>query len=296
VSSVQVLTSSPVVESWGHFPASRRRLLALLRATHPPAALILSGDVHFAELLGSTPRMMMDPTHVDAASDAASDATSDAASDTASDTATMPSDAGLPAGANVVEVTSSGLTHSCGGAHGALCSLALRLFSSHRAMPELEPAAQPPSSLWSPPPGASVGINFGTLRFHWDDDAADGGIARRPPGPHVHVRVHDQHGQTAFSQRIPIGLPAELESARWQAALDMATIFDGATCLRAPAVLVATALLVLVPMCCRQIFLFRRAPRRQQQRRRKPQSSAEPLEHEHLGGTSSNAAYREKVA
>ena len=31
VSSIQVLTTSPVVESWGHYPRSRRRLLELLR-------------------------------------------------------------------------------------------------------------------------------------------------------------------------------------------------------------------------------------------------------------------------
>lgn len=45
VSSVQVLTSSPIFESWGHFPASRARLLALLERARPAGALLLSGDV-----------------------------------------------------------------------------------------------------------------------------------------------------------------------------------------------------------------------------------------------------------
>ena len=52
VSSVQLLTSNPLVESWGHFPASKRRLLALLEEARPAGALVLSGDVHYAEFLG----------------------------------------------------------------------------------------------------------------------------------------------------------------------------------------------------------------------------------------------------
>ncbi|CAN0505676.1 unnamed protein product, partial [Ectocarpus sp. 8 AP-2014] len=45
-----VLTSNPLVESWGHFPRSRERLLDLLHRTNPPGLVILSGDVHHAEL------------------------------------------------------------------------------------------------------------------------------------------------------------------------------------------------------------------------------------------------------
>lgn len=271
-----MLTSSPLVESWGHFPASRRRLLALLRAVHPPTALILSGDVHYAELLGGSPRATDSP------------AVPGAGSAPTSRDPTLPSGARLPTGANVVEVTSSGLTHSCGGAHGTLCSLALRLFSSHRAMPEPgpEPVEQTPSSLLSPPPGSSVQVNFGTLRFYWD--AVNSGSARRPASPHVHMQVHGVDGQTAFSQRLPIGMSAELESARWQAALDMATIFDGAICLRAPAVVLAAAL-VLLPICFRRTC--RRAPRRQQQQRLKP-PSGNPSQQTCLGDTALHAASR----
>ena len=46
----QVLTSNPLVESWGHFPRSRKRLLDLLQRTDPAGLVILSGDVHHAEL------------------------------------------------------------------------------------------------------------------------------------------------------------------------------------------------------------------------------------------------------
>eukprot|EP00920_Eleutheroschizon_duboscqi_P025675 GHVT01063447.1.p1 GENE.GHVT01063447.1~~GHVT01063447.1.p1 ORF type:complete len:579 (+),score=151.79 GHVT01063447.1:417-2153(+) len=54
VSSIQVTTSFPFVESWGHFPASRRRLSKLLRATQPRGLVLLSGDVHFAEMRTDT--------------------------------------------------------------------------------------------------------------------------------------------------------------------------------------------------------------------------------------------------
>ncbi|CAN0428307.1 unnamed protein product, partial [Discosporangium mesarthrocarpum] len=51
VSSLQVLTSNPLPESWGQFPHSRHRLLELLAETDPAGLVILSGDVHHAELI-----------------------------------------------------------------------------------------------------------------------------------------------------------------------------------------------------------------------------------------------------
>ncbi|XP_026194605.1 uncharacterized protein LOC34618126 [Cyclospora cayetanensis] len=53
VSSIQILTGLPLLESWGHFPAARDRLLRLLQETKPRGLLLLSGDVHFTELLGT---------------------------------------------------------------------------------------------------------------------------------------------------------------------------------------------------------------------------------------------------
>eukprot|EP00540_Astrosyne_radiata_P015406 CAMPEP_0116847666 /NCGR_PEP_ID=MMETSP0418-20121206/14559_1 /TAXON_ID=1158023 /ORGANISM="Astrosyne radiata, Strain 13vi08-1A" /LENGTH=178 /DNA_ID=CAMNT_0004479133 /DNA_START=44 /DNA_END=577 /DNA_ORIENTATION=- len=64
VSSIQVLTTNPVVESWGHFESERTRLLRMLltntttntrqqqqqqRKVVP--TLVVSGDVHYAEWL-----------------------------------------------------------------------------------------------------------------------------------------------------------------------------------------------------------------------------------------------------
>lgn len=112
VSSIQVLTTNPVVESWGHFPVARRRLLDLLRVTDPSGAVLLSGDVHHGEL------------------------------SSASIVRGYETESGASAKASrqqpLVEVTSSGLTHTCGGGRltGLLCPAMLKQFSKHRLSPE----------------------------------------------------------------------------------------------------------------------------------------------------------------
>jgi len=60
VSSIQVLTTNPVVESWGHFPRERGRLLRLLNGVEGGSGgvleglVLLSGDVHHAEILDAS--------------------------------------------------------------------------------------------------------------------------------------------------------------------------------------------------------------------------------------------------
>ena len=90
VSSIQIFTSNPMVESWNHFPRARQRLIELIGKHKPRGLQFLSGDVHYAEL------------------------------------------AALPGG-QVVEITSSGLTHSCTSPFwGGVCPDILSLFGSHR--------------------------------------------------------------------------------------------------------------------------------------------------------------------
>eukprot|EP00549_Striatella_unipunctata_P019592 CAMPEP_0118712856 /NCGR_PEP_ID=MMETSP0800-20121206/25117_1 /TAXON_ID=210618 ORGANISM="Striatella unipunctata, Strain CCMP2910" /NCGR_SAMPLE_ID=MMETSP0800 /ASSEMBLY_ACC=CAM_ASM_000638 /LENGTH=352 /DNA_ID=CAMNT_0006618091 /DNA_START=291 /DNA_END=1347 /DNA_ORIENTATION=- len=94
VSSVQVLTTNPVMESWGHFPEERKRLLKLLN--NAKGAIVLSGDVHHGEIL-----------------DMGAAATIQQQS--------------------VLEVTSSGLTHTCTRPfYGPVCKPLLDTFSKHR--------------------------------------------------------------------------------------------------------------------------------------------------------------------
>lgn len=94
VSSVQVLTSNPVFESWGHFPTERQRLLDLIGQHNPKRTLLLSGDVHLGEL----------------------------------------SVASYQHGGQLLEVTSSGLTHTGtdNPINAALCPLMMNMFHRHR--------------------------------------------------------------------------------------------------------------------------------------------------------------------
>ncbi|KAL3936457.1 MAG: hypothetical protein SGBAC_008222 [Bacillariaceae sp.] len=98
VSSVQVLTTGPSMESWGHFPKEQERLWNLLQhhysssmgtATSSPPVFFLSGDVHHAEISGQK---------------------------------------------GYLEITSSGMTHHCGQPklYGRMCKPLLRTFHKHR--------------------------------------------------------------------------------------------------------------------------------------------------------------------
>lgn len=98
ISSIQIFTSNPVVESWGHFPIEKQRLLSLLAKYDPVNLVMLSGDVHMGEL--STATFTREDRSI----------------------------------GQWTEVTSSGLTHSCaGGMFGrVLCPMMTWLFSQHR--------------------------------------------------------------------------------------------------------------------------------------------------------------------
>ncbi|KAJ1436871.1 PhoD-like phosphatase-domain-containing protein [Ochromonadaceae sp. CCMP2298] len=118
ISSVQVLTTNPVFESWGHFPAEKRRLFQLLQDVDPKGLTFLSGDVHLGEL--SRARF----TRSDGSE------------------------------GEWVEVTSSGLTHTCadGIVNKYLCPFMMQVFSLHRI------------------PGAVFfGKNFGTIESRPDN-------------------------------------------------------------------------------------------------------------------------------
>ena len=97
LSSIQVWSTNPLMEGWGHFPKEQERLWNLLKKhyerpvkTIPPApVLFLSGDVHHGEISGQP---------------------------------------------GYYEVTSSGLTHHCGQhkLYGPVCEPILQTFTGHR--------------------------------------------------------------------------------------------------------------------------------------------------------------------
>jgi alkaline phosphatase D len=105
ISSIQVLTSNPVFESWGHFPAAKQRLLQLLQTRDPSGVFLMSGDVHHAEISRSVRSRE-------------------------SDIVDSPELRSTPP---LVEVTSSGLTHSCiNGLLKYVCPVVVRQFQDHR--------------------------------------------------------------------------------------------------------------------------------------------------------------------
>ena len=100
VSSIQVLTTNPVLESWGHFPVAKSLLFDLMAKYDPPGLLFLSGDIHAAELT-RVPRSVESTVH---------------------------------AQKEWVEVTSSGLTHTCADSivTRMLCPLMMQSYRRHR--------------------------------------------------------------------------------------------------------------------------------------------------------------------
>ena len=156
VSSIQILTTNPVVESWGHFPRERDRLLKMIS---PVAGLVLlSGDIHHAEISKTRP-----------SSSKVSSTTRGA----------------------IIEVTSSGLTHSCEtGWFGPLCKPILDLFPNHRF--------NGGNNVVSTDPSYFTKENFGSISIDWDERKFD-------------VKVHNESGYVVLSTGpIEIGYAANL--------------------------------------------------------------------------------------
>ena len=144
ISSIQVLSTNPAMEGWGHFPMERERLLQLLNSKRPSGLVLLSGDVHHAEILDPIPNP---------------------------DKTTTTTTTFLQKKTAFLEVTSSGLTHSCTMPfYGKLCEPLVKHFASHRR-------------------NASdyfLGRNFGTLQVDWTNQR-------------LVVAVHDQTGDVVLT-------------------------------------------------------------------------------------------------
>jgi hypothetical protein len=116
VSSVQVFTSNPVVESWGHYPLAKRRLVDLFQKYDPSGLVFLSGDIHASEI--STAQVQRSSRDVSPSSLFSSTS------------ASTPS--------HWYEVTSSGLTHTCRDNFitKPICPVMMEMFPSHRSEKE----------------------------------------------------------------------------------------------------------------------------------------------------------------
>ena len=159
VSSIQVLTTNPVVESWGHFPTEKERLLKTLNNVN--GLVILSGDVHHAEISSTISKNDSIGQSIEASNDGA-----------------------------FVEVTSSGLTHSCDEPfYGPLCKPILEAFPTNRLDGGNVKGVDLPSYYTS--------RNFGSIDIDWELRS-------------YKVNVHDTNGQTVLSTRIKMDTAANM--------------------------------------------------------------------------------------
>lgn len=136
VSSIQVLTTNPAMEGWGHFPRERKRLLqVLLRGSKGrqavPGLVVLSGDVHHAEI--------SDPA------------------------AALGDRKGGKEKNTFLEVTSSGLTHHCKEPfYGRLCEPLLNTYKAHR-YDNVDLENHHNGEMFF------IGRNYGTMEIDWDN-------------------------------------------------------------------------------------------------------------------------------
>jgi hypothetical protein len=190
VSSIQIFTSNPLVESWGHFPKAKRRLVDLMLRMKPSGLLFISGDVHFAELM--TFKTAAPPNGGDEAARCnatmACETTPEASGET-----------------SLLEVTSSGLTHSCSGAWwGVACEGIVSSYRTHRARDGGSESTTPSGGGGGTGPitGPSyyTGKNFGTLEFQWADSLGDSsGGGTGTDSTSVVVSVRDTSGDVVLS-------------------------------------------------------------------------------------------------
>jgi len=132
-----------VFESWSHFPLAKARLLRLFSRLRPRGLVLLSGDVHFGEVLAWPP-----------ASDAAPGVASGVAAASAGEEGGV--DLGVVGCGRLLEVTSSGLTHS--------------IASSAKTQVTSGPVLAGWTSHRLAPGALTTGANFGTLAVDWGGD------------------------------------------------------------------------------------------------------------------------------
>jgi hypothetical protein len=120
VSSIQIFTSNPIVESWNHFPVAKKRLMNLFQKYNPSGLVFLSGDIHASEISTATVHYSLPSVP--------SPHTSSAALVTP-----------LPS-SQWFEITSSGLTHNCRGSFitRSICPIMMDFFHTHRLAAKIE--------------------------------------------------------------------------------------------------------------------------------------------------------------
>ncbi|KAL7575171.1 hypothetical protein ACA910_018662 [Epithemia clementina (nom. ined.)] len=173
VSSIQVLTTNPVMESWGHFPHERQRLIRLLSQVQPSRVLVLSGDVHYGEIAHPLAQYHRTRRRQQQQQQQQQRDAKRQLQQQQQEEESPPDEP--PIDWPFVEVTSSGLTHDCnkGWSGYLLCHVLLQFYHKHRWN----------STAFYP------ARNFGRLAIDWGQDP-----------PSVTVTVHNAtSGQVVLS-------------------------------------------------------------------------------------------------
>ena len=215
VSSIQVFTSNPVLESWGHFPAAKRRLVALLQKYDPSGLVILSGDVHYGETVTV-------PVYLHGAGGGAGGVGGggDSCSGGVSAAGVGGGSCSAAAGRSVhrawVEVTSSGLTHTAadGLLNGLLCPLMLRAFGAHRGRLDASGQGQgqgQEAAEAAERDGVYIGKNFGSVVF--DKSSLNVSVRDIPTGRRVLTRTVLPHHPLAHAAGAASSASGALPSA-----------------------------------------------------------------------------------
>jgi len=179
-SGVQVLPNyRPFAEKWANTPNERKRLLHLIRTTKKPV-ILLSGDIHTAELL----QLNMCDIHGDNIEERMKEGLTPARLPEAGDVRER-----TLLYTPVFELTTSGMTHACGLSKYRLdCQgFAPSFFGNTYRMDE---------SLFPY-------LNFATLEFDWDD---------KTWGPSVDLQIRDKNGNVVRSQRVFSNLESQPRS------------------------------------------------------------------------------------
>ena len=192
VSSVQVLTTNPFVESWMHYPAELRRLMSLFDESRARGLVLLSGDVHFAELTGEGGNMEQDSKDA------------------------------RPTPRRTLEVTSSGMTHGTTSNRllRAVARRVLRAYGRHRSAKDAYFADGfnfgTVEFLWE-------GLPADVAR----EPDSGGVVAECEGGPVMRVAVRDVKG-TAVLTALRCSYTAPGSRIEWVRALESRTVRVGA--------------------------------------------------------------------
>ena len=132
ISSIQIFTTNPIVESWGHFPQSKQKLFDLLHQYQPRGLAFLSGDVHHGEISYITQKVIVpNPIPKPKPSLESNTNTNTNYTNAYKDNVYI---------RDIIEVTSSGLTHTCADSMitAAICPIMLDSWYNHGNKSESE--------------------------------------------------------------------------------------------------------------------------------------------------------------